>query len=192
MRYVLTAALFAALTVSAAAQTAITGQLPASDSSRSANPTTIYLNGSASTLAAESSCPVGFQAQLSTTPGTVIVDSGTHAPVSQQVQLTVRNPGGLGITSLRVIVHGLTPQPRNTPVVATSSGDSGTVNTPATLRIGVAPGGNGFAQLGVKGITSIRSIDLIQVTYVGGTLWEATPGHTCRIEPNRVMLVASH
>ncbi|QMV19133.1 hypothetical protein GOB94_10945 [Granulicella sp. 5B5] len=139
----------------------------------------------------QSSCPVGFRAQLTTTPGTVIVDSGTHAAISQQVQLTIKNPGGLGITSLRVIVHGLTPQPHTTPVVATGSGSSGIIDTPATLRLGVAPGADGYTQLGIKGITSIRSIDLTQVTYVGGTTWEATPGHTCHIEPNRVMLVAT-
>jgi hypothetical protein len=139
----------------------------------------------------QSSCPVGFNAQLSTGPGMVIVDSGTQAPISQQVQLTIKNPGGLGITSLRVIVHGLTPQPHTTPVVATGSSTSGIIDTPATLRLGVAPGADGYTRLGVKGITSIRSIDLTQVTYVGGTTWEATPGHTCRIEPNGVMLVAS-
>lgn len=186
MRRALILTALALLPFAAAAQTAATGQLSAPEATAPA-PVHVHLG-----LTDQPSCPVGFNAQLSPNPGTVIVDSGTHAPVSQQVQLSFQNPGGLGIIAMRLVVHGLTPQPQATPVVATGSAASGMIDTPATLRLAVGPGAVTSTQLGVKGITSIRSIDLVQVTYVGGTLWEATPGHPCNIEPNRVMLVATH
>jgi hypothetical protein len=143
-------------------------------------------------LGNELSCPVGFNAQLSTGPGMVIVDSGTRSPVSQQMLLTFRNPAAHGITSMRVTVHGLTAKGQTLPVVTDSANAPGTIDTPATLHLSVAPNSGNSTQLRVRGITSVRSIDLDEVIYADGSSWHTTANRGCRIEPNRVMLIASH
>lgn len=181
MRRTLVLAALAFSTVAATAQTTATGQ-----------PAQIYLNGSVASLTAQSSCPIGFRAQLSTGPGMVIVDSGTHAPISQQLHLSFQNPNQLGITSMRVTVHGLTPKGQVVPAVTTASDAPGTVDTPATLNLPIAPRSDNSTQLSVRGITSVRSLDLDEVTYTDGTVWHASAAHACHIEPNRLMLVASH
>ncbi len=122
----------------------------------------------------------------------VIVDSGTRNPVSQQLLVSIHNPASNGITSIRVTVHGLTAKGQTLPVIAGNSNQSGTIDTPATLRLAVAAGAGNSTQLRVRGITSVRSIDLDEVIYADGSSWHATASHSCRIEPNRVMLVASH
>jgi hypothetical protein len=138
------------------------------------------------------SCPVGFNAQLSTGPGMVIVDSGTRSPVSQQMLLSFRNPAEHGITSIRVTVHGLTAKGQTVPVVTDDANAPGTIDTPAILHLAVAPNSGNSTQLRVRGITSVRSIDLDEVIYADGTSWHTTTRHSCSIEPNRVMLIASH
>lgn len=137
-------------------------------------------------------CPVGFNAQLSTGPGMVIVDSGTRSPVSQQMLLSFRNPATHDITSMRVTVHGLTAKGQTLPVVTDSANAPGTIDTPATIHLSVAPNSGNSTQLRVRGITSVRSIDLDEVIYADGSSWHTTANHGCRIEPNRVMLIASH
>ncbi len=191
------AALLLTLTASAVAQTALAPATPGSSTMTgiivSTGPRTTFIMPTPA-----SSCPVGLSAQPGVGPGMVIVVDG-NATASQKLNLQLTNVGDpqrqhSNITGAQITVHGLTARGRIAPARFGDSDDpdAATLAKQVDLALTVAPGASASTGLLFKGFTSIRWITLDSLTYADGSTWHPSPHQTCRVVPNRVMLVASH
>lgn len=201
-----TAALLLTLAASAVAQTALAPATPGSSTITlhstqfTTNPQTGVIVSAgpsrAVVIAAPiSSCPVGLTAQPGVGPGMVIVVDG-NTTASQKLNLQLTNVGDpqrqhSNITGAQITVHGLTARGRIAPAGFGDS-DAATLAKQVNLALTVAPGASASTDLLFKGFTSVRWITLDSLTYADGSTWHPSPQHTCRVVPNRVMLVASH
>jgi hypothetical protein len=190
------AALLFTLTASAVAQTAFVPATPGSSTMTG----TIVSTGPRTTFIMPtplSSCPVGLSAQPGVGPGMVIVVDG-NATASQKLNLQFTNTGDprqhSNITGAQITVHGLTARGRIAPARFGDADDpdAATLAKQVDLALTVAPGASASTGLLFKGFTSIRWITLDSLTYADGSTWHPSPQHSCRVVPNRVMLVATH
>jgi hypothetical protein len=134
-------------------------------------------------------CPVFWSARQSSVPTRMIVGSGQHSPLSQQIWLHFANVTPRGISQMSVTVHGLTGKGQVIPAVTTNANEPSTLATHAELKLAVDAGHSRETELRIDGITSVRTIDLDSVTYDDGAQWQANPSRPCTIEPNRFLLV---
>ena len=63
-----------------------------------------------------------------------------------------------------------------------------------TITVTFAPedAGSVAADLVLPGFTSVSAVELQSITYQNGAVWSIAKGETCRVTPDRMMLVASH
>jgi len=138
--------------------------------------------------ASASVCPVAMQAKQGA--GWSMVKAGHGHPresgAFQSIRLTLSDGKQGPIVAARIKVRGLTDKPH---VLATADGPA-----EMTRYVNVSFDGDAVneaaADLTLHGFTSIKSIDLVSITYADGSTWNAGQ-HTCRAVPDPLMLVGA-
>ena len=144
-------------------------------------------------IPADPACPVQMRATQGSGQGALVaVKPGQPDPDrggnSQRIHLAVNNTGAARIRTADVRVHGTTAMPRMVPLAGASG--------PATITRGMhvsfseGTGNESSSDVVLRDFTSVRSIDLLSVTYADGTTWKSSAG-ACRIVPDPVMLIGA-
>jgi hypothetical protein len=142
-------------------------------------------------------CPVGMQAEHSPGLGvTVPVDkngSVSREPIrreGQHLQLTLNNPKGSAISTVRIKVRGWSATGRTMPAQRTGSAYADASQT-LDVKVNVAPHGTAKTDVWVHGMTAVDAIDLIGVKYEDGLSWRPASLQVCSIMPDPEMLISS-
>ena len=139
---------------------------------------------------APASCPVSMQAKQNAGWDMVKVGPGSARDSStfQSIRLVLGDAKRGPISWARIKVHGLTDKPR---VLATPERDGpGEMTRYETVSFSGAAMNEVAADLTLYGFTSIKSIDLISLTYSDGQTWKSGD-QTCRTVPDPMMLIGT-
>lgn len=164
----------------------ISGLVVVSSAAQSAQKNTtrvIILSGSES-----ANCPVAMSAKHGVDGSMVTVNKAPHG-FGQQLELTLSNPGSTAISAIRITVHGWNGHGRTFPAAGVTSDDT-TASQTLELKIPIAPHTSTKTSLWVSGLTSVDSIDLVEVHYAKGLTWRAPAVQACHIAPDGMMLVS--
>lgn len=134
------------------------------------------------TIPPAASCPISMRAQHGVDGGMIAVSGAVHNGLGQQLKLTLKNPGNTTISAIRIMVHGWDGSLRWAPARTVKSNDTNASRT-IEIKTPIAPHKTARANLWVSGLTSVESIDLIEVRYARGLSWRASASHACRILP---------
>jgi hypothetical protein len=136
-------------------------------------------------------CPINLQAQSMGEVKIVIVD-GTqrYAVPSPRIHLMFTNRQAQGIVAMSVTIHGYDATPRMMPA-GFGSTDSPAIKKIVDLTLDVASGKNAETDVLLRSFASISRVDLESVEYADGTSWKASELQSCKIVPNRLMLISS-
>jgi len=118
----------------------------------------------------------------------VTVDGKLRHETVPTVRLAVNNLQGKDIVGATVRVRGYSARPQLFLVPSVSSAQE--MTKMVTLKLNVAQGKNGEAEVTVEKFGSISTIDLEALDYVDGSEWHANPGQPCSVVPDLLMLVA--
>lgn len=177
------ALLFAALTVwGSGAQTTNQRRAVADLESRMSNKMIVVLPPAAN-------CPVAMSAQHGVDGSMVTVNKAPHG-IGQQLELTLNNTGNTAISAIRITVHGWNGHGRTLPAAGVSSDDT-TASRTLELKVPIAPHTSTKADVWLSGLTSVDSIDLVEVHYAKGLTWRAPAVQACRIAPDGMMLISN-
>jgi hypothetical protein len=135
---------------------------------------------------ASTDCPVGFYAsrqaglQVTTASEAKTLDNG------QGLHLTLNHLAKPDIQKIEVTVYAASLKLRALPL-DTRSDDTISKTFELTRQTGTDSLQD--ADVWMHEVGSIRSADLISITYTDGTTWHATPNLTCRAVPSNFVLV---
>jgi hypothetical protein len=140
-----------------------------------------------------SGCPVSLRAQQVSSVDMVQVERGRPQGAGQRLHLILSNPGSKQIAAARVTVGGFTFKPRAMNADAAPERESRSVYATQTIGVTFSPGPDKTvsATILVPGVTAAQTIDLIELTYADGSMWELAAGKSCRIAPDPLMLVGA-
>ena len=138
--------------------------------------------------AASTGCPVGFyasrQADLQVTTASEAKTQGN----GQGLHLTLNHLAKPDIQKIEVTVYAASLKLRALPL-DTRSDDTISKTFELTRQTGTESLQE--ADVWMHEVGSIRSADLISISYTDGTTWHATPNLTCRAVPSNFVLVTS-
>jgi hypothetical protein len=138
-------------------------------------------------------CPVDFSAKRGLGPGQMqrSLDNGQkdQGP-SQALQLTLNNTSYSEIVGVRVTAYGLNAKGQLTPANADSN-DSSAMQKSFDLNLKVNPKSIGSVDLVLTGYTAVTYINVDSIRYAGGSTWQSTAQHACRVVPDGTMLISS-
>ena len=134
-------------------------------------------------------CPVGLHAQRRGTPNMVMTDGKAQREAGPTVRLTVNNLQDKNIVGATVRVRGYGSKPQLFPIQGVSP--AGKMTKTVSLKLNVAGGKNGEADVTAERFGSISRIYLESMEYADGTEWHADREQPCSVEPDLLMLVAS-
>jgi hypothetical protein len=133
-------------------------------------------------------CPVGFyasrQAGLQVTTASEAKNQGN----GQGLHLTLNHLAKPDIQKIEVTVYATSLKPRSLPL-DTRSDD--TISKTFELTRQTGADSLQEADIWMQEVGSIRSADLISITFTNGTTWHATPSLTCTAVPSNFLLVTS-
>lgn len=141
------------------------------------------------------SCPIGMRASQGVWDRTLRVRQGQQEkslqPFGQRILLSLVDSHPGPVISATVKVRGLTGKNRmlQTEFAWSESGDAVQM-----MKVAFVPDQDGSVSgdLYVPGVTSVRSIELIEVSYKDGKTWRIGDGGVCRVKPDGMMLIANH
>ncbi len=135
-------------------------------------------------------CPVSLRAEQKAAGEVLAADKSRPKGVAQHLQLTLAHPGSRRIARARVTVHGLTAKGRVTPTPTRRQNPSDASRT-FDLTFHAGPNDKAAsADLWVRGLTAVLTVDLDSVTFADGSIWTLKGRDACRIVPDPLMLVA--
>ena len=138
--------------------------------------------------AASQDCPVGFyasrQAGLRVTTASEAKTQGN----GQGLHLTLNHLAKPDIQKIEVTVYATSLKLRSLPL-DTRSDD--TISKTFELTRQTGADSLQEADIWMSEVGSIRSANLISITYSDGTSWHATPNLTCRAIPSSFVLITS-
>jgi hypothetical protein len=119
----------------------------------------------------------------------------TQNEIAQRIHLSLgsaREP--VRVTSAQVTVRGTGAKWRAVPTVLGMDSSS---DLRKTVNIIFRPGQSAkldddegtSTDMVLAGFTSVQSITLDSLTFAGGAIWTSSPGRTCRVIPDPLMLV---
>lgn len=124
-----------------------------------------------------------------------VTGSGPHG-AQQRLRITVDGPESMGLREARVVVLGLTSQPRTLPAAAdpvtADSRTGGEATRGFDLRFHRTAFGptQAIADLIVDGFTAIERIDFVSLTYARGMPQSPSAVSGCRVTPEGWMLLS--
>lgn len=151
------------------------------------------MNGKTTVVVAgpENACPVTARALQGTGYGLVHVRGAEppHVP-GQRIHLIVSNSASGKARSARVLVTGLSSKGRMRGISTT--GDRSDMSRTIIVTFAPEDAASVAADLVLPGFTSVSAVELQSIAYQDGAVWSIAKGETCRVTPDRMMLVASH
>jgi hypothetical protein len=139
-----------------------------------------------------SPCPVTMSATQAGA-GDMAEVSAAQTPergLLQRIRLTAVEMNLRSVVGATVRVYGLTPAPpRMLPADAFAQG---TAEFSRKLEVGFSPDGPSqtSSDLMLRGFTSIKSIDVLSVTFSDGSMWKPAMG-VCRVVPDPFMRIGA-
>jgi hypothetical protein len=135
-------------------------------------------------------CPVSMQAQQRGSSQLVAVQNGKRMQTpGQRISLTLRSATSPRITAARVYVHGLTPKGHVLQAGATDNLASKITRT-MTVTFDDKSNGGVTGELELPGFTSVTSIELQEISYEDGTVWNVDDHKVCRVVPDLLMMIS--
>ena len=133
-----------------------------------------------------SGCPVVMTAQQRSMTHQVYAGGAVPNQTAQGLTVAMSDSRALRITTAEVVAHALSPRSR---AVLTSSEDDADVARTFQLT---AKDERGFrSNLWMKGVTSIRWIEVKSLTYSNGSVWHESETRKCIVRPDPFVLVSS-
>lgn len=141
-----------------------------------------------------SGCPIGMRASQGVWDHTVKVRQEKQEqlvqPFGQRIFLSLEDSHPDPIVAATVRVHGLTGKNR---ILQTGEPNiDGDAIKDVRITFGSTGTGGVSGDLYVPGFTSVRSIELIEVSYGDGKSWRIGSSSSCRVTPDLLMLIANH
>jgi hypothetical protein len=134
-------------------------------------------------------CPVGFAANRQAPVQIMSADDARRSGPTQGLHLTLKNLKNMpAIESIEVTVYGTSQKGLYLPVDKQSTG---TVSKTFELRRTSDDASLTDADVWMHLAGSLRSANLISITYVDGSTWHASEGLKCRAVPSNIVLVGS-
>ena len=132
-------------------------------------------------------CPVGFSAERRATTEVRYAKDGKQIR-GQGLELKFDSQADpKKILKANVTVRGVTGAARVMPAGSASSDDVSEI-----FQLGVAAGEDSLrhSSIWTQRVATVRWVDLTEVSYADGSVWHASQGTRCRVEPNGFLLVA--
>jgi len=138
--------------------------------------------------AASQGCPVGFYAIRQAIPLVTTAAEAKQIGNAQGLHLILNHLSRPDIQKIEVTVYATSLKPRTLPL-DTRSEDT----ISKTFELTRQPDADSLqeADVWMHEVGSIRSADLISITYTDGTTWHPTPQLSCRAVPSNFVLVTS-
>ena len=154
------------------------------------DPPVVVFNG----YAIGNNCPIGMHASQGVWDHTIRVREGqkerTLQPFGQRILLSLVVTGPSPIVSATVKVRGLTGKNR---MLQTESFGNVSSDGVRIMRITFVQRPDGVSSdLYIPGLTSVSSIELLDVSYGDGKVWKIGASSVCRVTPDPMMLIANH
>jgi hypothetical protein len=134
-----------------------------------------------------SGCPVGFSAERRSTTevryakdGREIRGQGLELKFDSQTEPKK-------ILKANVTVRGVTGVARVMPAGSASIDDVAEI-----FQLGAAVGEDSLrhSSIWTQRVATVRWVDLTEISYADGSVWHASQGERCRIEPSKFLLIA--
>lgn len=136
-----------------------------------------------------------FLQQLANCPAVMNV---SHLPDGSMIRTDRAHPQSIGqwlhiaimapiVASATLQVSGYSGKTHMTQTLAKNGPDA--VRT-VTVTFREMPNGQAEGNVWAPELTAVTSIDLVSVTYVDGTTWNAPSGRTCSVTPDPLMLIS--
>ena len=141
-----------------------------------------------------SSCPIDMHASQALWDRTIKVRDGAREralePFGQRISLNLKDPRSARIVGATLRVRGLNGKNRALPTPATETTQRW--NAVRTLKVNFMEEKDGTVSADVRigGITSVFSIQLLDVSYSDGSIWTISRRNACSIQPDPVMLIS--
>jgi hypothetical protein len=132
-------------------------------------------------------CPVGFSAERRSTTEVRYAKDGKQLR-GQGLELKFDSQTEpKKILKANVTVRGVTGAARVMP-----AGDASNDDVAEIFQLGVAAGEDSLrhSSIWTQRVATVRWVDLTEVSYADGSVWHASQGARCRVEPNGFLLVA--
>jgi hypothetical protein len=94
------------------------------------------------------------------------------------------------IVAVQVTAYGLNAKPRVTQA-ETASTTSFPMQKTFDLKLKVDPKSVGSVELALNGFTAVTYLNVDSIRYAGGSTWQPSAQHTCRVVPDAPMLINS-
>jgi len=139
-------------------------------------------------------CPIGMHASQGVWDHTVKVRQGQHEqtfqPFGQRILLSLVDTHPAPIVTATVKVIGTTGKNRMVQIAAANSEGDGA----KTVKVNFTKGQDNAVSgdLYIPGLTSVSSVELLEVSYDDGKIWKIGGSRVCRVTPDPLMLVATH
>jgi hypothetical protein len=140
--------------------------------------------------AASQDCPVGFYAsrQAIPVPYAIAAAETKQTGNAQGLHLVLNRLSKPDIQKIEVTVYATSLRPRTLPL-DTPSEDTISKTFELTRQTGADTLQE--ADVWMHEVGSIRSADLVSITFSNGTSWHSTPNLTCRAIPSNFVLITS-
>ncbi|MEI9981561.1 MAG: hypothetical protein WDN23_21730 [Edaphobacter sp.] len=138
--------------------------------------------------AASQGCPVGFFASRQAGLQVTTASETKQASNAQGLHLTLNHLAKPDIQKIEVTVYATSLKPRSLPL---DTRPEDTISKTFELTRQTGADSLQEADVWMHEVGSIRSVDLISITYADGTTWHATPKLTCEAIPSNFVLVTS-
>jgi hypothetical protein len=132
-------------------------------------------------------CPVGFSAERRAS-GEVRYAKDGSASRGQGLELQFNPPADpKKILKANVTVHGVSGEARVVP-----AGDASGNDVAEIFQLGAGVGEDGLRRSSIwtQRVGTVRWVDLTEVAYADGSVWRASAGGRCRVEPSNFLLIA--
>lgn len=135
-----------------------------------------------------SGCPVGFSAERRSTTEVRYAKDGRREIRGQGLELKFDSrTEPKKILKANVTVRGVTGAARVIPAGRASVDDVAEI-----FQLGAATGEDRLrhSRIWTQRVSTVRWVDLTEISYADGSVWHASQGERCRIEPSKFLLVA--
>jgi hypothetical protein len=132
-----------------------------------------------------SGCPVGFSAERrSTTEVRYAKDGKQLRGQGLELKFDLQTKK---ILKANVTVRGVTGAGRLMP-----AGSAGSDDVAEIFQLGTGAGEESLrhSSIWTERVATVRYVDLTEISYADGSVWHASQGERCRVEPNGFLLVA--
>ena len=133
-------------------------------------------------------CPIAMRAQHMADGEMVKIGKAQPRGIGQWLRLTLIAPDSRRIVKATLTIRGLSPKGRTVQALRNGDDSSDVVSQQvASFTIGLDK--DDVANLWVRDMTAVQSIEISSVTYADGSTWKYAGDMTCRVTPEGLMQV---